>query len=845
MGCGASKAVALPVSPGHGDAGTGDMHRHPFATSSQQSSFERSEPWLDLQEMVDAATNTDTGTLEIKRGSDMMSALPDGAAVNLAAIFGKARCGKSTLMSIVSGVSGLFEASGQSLSFTKGIKVGNHFPSIQQLAAHHGCHLAGMPAKSDVRVGFVDAEGQGAKSSQSYDVKLIAIPMLFSRVIIFNWIGGLQEGEILDKLGVMTQVAMKYKVTADEADKQFGCLHIVFNRVGAEEMKEGVEKRRADLLDLENKPLNGGANSRDDIRRLLVACFESIDCHLLPTFPDFPNPLVLSKLPDEALPGEYKRRTRIFCAKLVQQLQTPRMVRTGSEPAAVLTGRKIHELAHAMAPQISQDKTFVMSQLEAMAAAHDMDKMQAENEALKEQTRLAEEKTRLAEEKVRQAEKMAEENARLQAELEQLRKVDQNRGGETAESRKLKRKITEQLVLTDAKDDEVQPAELPSPAGLPEDSSGAIEPSDPALSAEEGGDGIDLLVHTLLEKLGLPEQMRFFVTELARAVHLHCSELQQSVDDPAQLVPMLLRWARESPRCEHALPNVQAALQSFLRGRAERIPQPRVQAAALAAVDDFVLSRDHFIMLLEGRLFELIKSILGSAAVAALDQLTAGIQQRLENAVDLAERGEEAVVTTVSALDGIGSALGEDSVGSELFEKAIEAGRSAPVIGPLFAAIDGLYKVLKGAKANKEAYAVFRRQLEADVQLLSKANEVPGVAESVRQVQDVVQRATAFVEKAEQRGLMGQLWHAKNDKAELKALGKELQQAMGRLQTDLMISVATSPQDRERVTREVGEKRQVIETQIEHAIQQDQENERKLCQRFEQARPCFAACLAE
>jgi hypothetical protein len=432
--------------------------------------------------------------------------------------------------------------------------------------------------------------------------------------------------------------------------------------------------------------------------------------------------------------------------------------------------------------------------------------------------------------KVEAASIHASEVARLKDELGRLQRNEAT-SGKTEDSRKLKKRLTRQLSQAEL----AQTSSVQQPAAVAKvDEVQDVEPA-----ADEADSSIDLLAQRMMEKLGLPEQTRRFVTELARAARQHCAELQHCMDDPAQIVPTLLSWAKDSPQCEQALPQVQAALQGFLRGRAEGVAQARARDAALAAVEDFVLEREHLIMLLDGRLFELIKSIAGSAAAAALDELTAGIQQRVQGAVDFAERVEKTADSAKSTMDAAGNVVGEGSIGSALFEKALEAGRSAPVIGPLFAAIDGLYSVLKGAKANKEAYAVFRRQLEADVQLLDKANVVPGVAETIGQVQDVVQRATAFVEKAEQRGLLGQLWHAfvKDDKAELKVLGQELQEAMGRLQTDLLISVATSPHDREKVAREVGEQRKDVEQQIERAIQQDQENEGKLRQRIEQVCP--------
>ena len=47
-------------------------------------------------------------------------------------------------------------------------------------------------AEKDIMVGFIDAEGSGGLTSEDYDVKLIAGPMLLARSIIFNVAEGLR-----------------------------------------------------------------------------------------------------------------------------------------------------------------------------------------------------------------------------------------------------------------------------------------------------------------------------------------------------------------------------------------------------------------------------------------------------------------------------------------------------------------------------------------------------------------------------------------------------------------------------------------------------------------------------
>jgi hypothetical protein len=77
-----------------------------------------------------------------------------------------------------------------------------------------------------VLVGFVDAEGQGDRGVE-YDLKLIAAPMLLSKIIIFNWSATMQKNKILDELMVMTEVAVKYRDVSSTSEP-FSYLAIVF-----------------------------------------------------------------------------------------------------------------------------------------------------------------------------------------------------------------------------------------------------------------------------------------------------------------------------------------------------------------------------------------------------------------------------------------------------------------------------------------------------------------------------------------------------------------------------------------------------------------------------------------
>jgi hypothetical protein len=163
----------------------------------------------------------------------------------------------------------------------------------------------------DTLVSFVDAEGSGGLTSEDYDVKLIAGPMLLARVIMFNVADGLhvsdrclrrplisltlhfsdlqagykgcsaawtlrflrvheQEREILSKLAVMTKVG-KQLIQRQGTQKPFGCLHVVFQQSREEEL---LEPRYSQLFDLETDVLDEEVTERNNIRQELVACFE-------------------------------------------------------------------------------------------------------------------------------------------------------------------------------------------------------------------------------------------------------------------------------------------------------------------------------------------------------------------------------------------------------------------------------------------------------------------------------------------------------------------------------------------------------------------------------------------
>eukprot|EP01046_Picozoa_sp_COSAG06_P003794 COSAG06_NODE_151_length_21964_cov_95.963961_19_plen_347_part_00 len=149
---------------------------------------EPTESWLHQKD----------GRIVLGKGNDMLSKIL--ASVNLITIFGAARTGKSTLMSLLCGEQGLFRSSAGGESFTQGIMIANFFTSLEAFSSQDGGECvspdSGSSGEDGLVVGFVDAEGQGDKGMQ-YDLKLISTPLLFSSIVLFNWKGGMQKHEIL------------------------------------------------------------------------------------------------------------------------------------------------------------------------------------------------------------------------------------------------------------------------------------------------------------------------------------------------------------------------------------------------------------------------------------------------------------------------------------------------------------------------------------------------------------------------------------------------------------------------------------------------------------------------
>ena len=125
-------------------------------------------------------------------------------------VLGPARQGKSFLMNCLIGDS-VFGTADTIGVCTKGIQVAS--------VAHEVENGGGAF--------FVDTEGQGDEDVDS-DTTLLTPILLLSKVILFNWKGGLQKNQILNELAILVEVGNCVSSNSFENDtSKFGHLHIV------------------------------------------------------------------------------------------------------------------------------------------------------------------------------------------------------------------------------------------------------------------------------------------------------------------------------------------------------------------------------------------------------------------------------------------------------------------------------------------------------------------------------------------------------------------------------------------------------------------------------------------
>jgi hypothetical protein len=304
---------------------------------------------------------------------DMLQEKGQHQPLNLLCIFGAARQGKSFLMNLLAGTEELFRISNADTPCTEGVDISSHFMDLGDFSALNGCPR--LQCIHRITVGFVDAEGQGDRD-MAYDTVLVSPVLLTSKVVVFNWKGGVERDTILNKLGVLAWAAKRidpsgdggsdgadgagvkgagsssssaYKQDLDEmmgadddipvgedgaydADKPptpiFGHLHLVFRDWNYVGNPESVFHR---VLGMERE-LRGGARevrNRNEIRRLILRSFESVKVWLLPP-PVRTTADLSTKIKFEKVVPDFRKQLAAMREVMAEQMQAP--MRFGSTP---------------------------------------------------------------------------------------------------------------------------------------------------------------------------------------------------------------------------------------------------------------------------------------------------------------------------------------------------------------------------------------------------------------------------------------------------------------------------------------------------------------------------------
>ena len=168
-----------------------------------------------------------------------------------------------------------------------------------------------------------------------------------------------------------------------------------------------------------------------------------------------------------------------------------------------------------------------------------------------------------------------------------------------------------------------------------------------------------------------------------------------------------------------------------------------------------------------------------------LDQLTKGIQKKLEQAANLAVRGE-------AALD-----LASDSF-TQLAGDAMDALLSGlseiPAVGTLAKAVRALTNATRNVKTNEEQCRVLLLKTRQVTEVIVNATDIDCIEKYTQDCAEVVDRAAGFVKTLQGQGFFGKLRGTlrNRDAKRITAFISELDNVVGQLNSQTMLHIARS-----------------------------------------------------
>ena len=308
---------------------------------------------------ISASQSSRGPTLHVDESVDRSIFRPLGdKLVGLISIFGAARQGKSFLMNCLAKKSDLFRISNEKESCTQGIMI---FLNIKRLIvgllgidiSRHFMNLSDFSdekkpsSTSSIKIGFVDAEGQGDKDT-TYDANLVCPILLASKCVIFNWKDSLQKDRILQLLGVMHKAAINVAEEGEievsgGVEKIFGHLHVVFR--DWQYVNSTPESVKSDLFK-EERSADTDARLRNAIRNDIKNSFESITVWLFPS-PVSSSSKLTNKLRVDELSEAFKAQLQALRSCLGTQLSHP-MKFAGRPFTAKTLGPLVMQIVYAL-----------------------------------------------------------------------------------------------------------------------------------------------------------------------------------------------------------------------------------------------------------------------------------------------------------------------------------------------------------------------------------------------------------------------------------------------------------------------------------------------------------------